>query len=69
MELLSYRSIRQIWMEGIEPSSQRVSKCTLATFTKCMERARSQGSRLLKLMLHPLPLHLQITARTLLLTS
>lgn len=37
MELLSYSSIRKIWMEGIEFSSQKVPKSILPPFKKCTE--------------------------------
>lgn len=37
MELLSYCSIRKIWVEGIEFSSRKEPKSTLPPFKKCME--------------------------------
>lgn len=65
MELLSYSSIRQIWMEGIGLSSQRMPNPQCFSKTAWKVRARRQGPRFLKLILHRISPHLNITARTL----
>lgn len=69
MELLSYSSIRQIWMEGIELSPQRVPKSTML-FKKHMESYSKKAEPWISQTdAYHIPPHRNIAARTLSLNS